>query len=334
MEDVYSQLSKAYKFSDSKYFSEILRMSLSEEEATVLLSLPGAAEEVTKKVDLEFSTVQAILENQYKKGFIDYDINEREKRYNLDTSDLFVTSVVMMGGRFFEKEVLDLWVKMHEEELSTEFDEEGHGTRVIPIERTLEKGKEILPYEKVSQILKDSKTIAVVPCMCRTMARECDGPIDVCITRDELAIKLLKRGVGKQIDIEETISILNECEELGLVHAVADSSKGFTWLCNCCNCCCDYLKAQRKLGKRYAITKSRYLSAIDSEKCDGCEVCIDRCHFDALQMHDSSAVVDNRKCFGCGLCASTCPAGAIKLRAIRPPDHIPEREFKPGNFYL
>ena len=89
MEDVYSQLSKAYKFSDSSYFSEILRMSLSEEEATVLLSLPGAAEEVAKKIDLEFSTVQAILENQYKKGFIDYDINEREKRYNLDTSDLF-----------------------------------------------------------------------------------------------------------------------------------------------------------------------------------------------------------------------------------------------------
>ena len=334
MKDIYSHLSEAYKFSDSKYFPKILEMSLSEEEATVLLSLPGAAEEVAKKVDMEKSTVQSILENQSKKGFIVYDIKEGEKIYDLDTSDYFTSSVMEMSGRSFEKEVLDLWAKMSDEEFSPELDEEGHGARIIPIERTIKPGKEILPYEKVSQILKESKTIAVIPCQCRIKLRKCDNPIEVCIARNDLAKLVLEKGVGRQIDIEEAISILNECEEFGLVHEVADSSKGFCWLCNCCTCCCYFLRAQTKLGRKHAVVKSRYLSVIDSENCDGCELCIDRCHFDALQMKDSSAVVDEGKCFGCGLCASTCPTDAIELVPVRAPDHIPERVFKPDSFYL
>ncbi len=333
MKDIYSQLSEAYKFSDSKYFPKILEMSLSEKEAKILLSLPGTAEEVTKKVDMEMRTVQSILENQFIKGFIIYDFKEGEKRYDLNTSDISY-SVLGISGSSFEKEVLDLWAQMSDEELSSELDEEGHGARVIPIERTIEQGKEILPYEKVSQILKESKTIAVIPCPCRIKIRKCNNPVEVCIFRDDMANYMLKRGVGRQIDIKEAISILNECEEFGLVHAVADSSKGFCWLCNCCTCCCYFLRAQTKLGKKHAVAKSRYLSVIDSEHCDGCELCIDRCHFDALQMQGSSAVVDEGKCFGCGLCASRCPTEAIELVPVRAPVHIPEGEYKHDSFYL
>jgi Na+-translocating ferredoxin:NAD+ oxidoreductase subunit B len=334
MKTMFIQLSKAYKFSDSKYFPKILEMILSEKEASVLLSLPGTVGEVAEKNGMEESAVQSILENQSKRGLIICEIQDGEKVYDLDTSDRFQSSAIVMGGRSFGNDALDLWAKMSDEESSAGFDEEGHSVRIIPVERTLENGKTILPYEKVSQILRDSETISVGPCACRTMKRKCDNPIDVCMTKDELAEKLLSRGIGRQIDIEEAESILKECEEFGLVHAVSDSSKGFSWLCNCCNCCCGFLKAQQKLGKKYAVTKSRYLSVIDSENCDGCEICIDRCQFDAIQMSATHAVIDKEKCFGCGLCASTCPVDAIKMILVRTPDHIPEREFQPDNFYL
>jgi ferredoxin len=279
------------------------------------------------------AAVESILENLFKKGFIMSDFKGGEKEYDLNISDIDYM-VVGMSWSPFEKEVLDLYAQMTDEEISHELDEEGRGSRVIPIERTVEQEKEILPYEKVSQILDESKTIAVIPCVCRTKFHNCENPVEVCITRDDMAEYMLERGVGRQIDTEEAISILNECEDLGLIHEVSNSSKGFTWLCNCCTCCCFFLKAQTKLGKKHAVAKSRYLSVIGSEHCDGCELCIDRCKFDAIQIQSSIAIVDEVQCFGCGLCASICPNDAIELVPVRTPDHIPEGVQQHDSFYL
>ena len=328
MESIYRRLSKAYGFPESKYLPKILEMCLTDQEALVLLSLPGTVEEVAEKLHVEVPSVQSILRGLFNKGFIFYDLMEGKRKYAL-ISPLMDAIMVSKWSDQFGKEFFDLWNRMSDEEISHDFDEEGQEARVIPIQKTIESETEILPYEKASEILREAETIAVMRCLCRTRSRRCNNPLETCIVLNETAKYVLERGVARELIREEALSILNMCEELGLVHEVAHASHGVPWICNCCTCCCVYLRAQIILGRKYAAIKSRYRAVVDLELCEGHNLCVKRCNFGAIKMVNSKPVVDEQKCFGCGLCASKCPTNAIRLIQVRGPEHIPVRKAEP-----
>lgn len=56
---------------------------------------------------------------------------------------------------------------------------------------------------------------------------------------------------------------------------------------------------------------------------------MERCLFDAVEMvkiegskkYKASIITD--KCFGCGSCVVGCEQGALKMKVVRPPEHIP-----------
>jgi Fe-S-cluster-containing hydrogenase component 2 len=52
---------------------------------------------------------------------------------------------------------------------------------------------------------------------------------------------------------------------------------------------------------------------IDPDECNACEVCIDRCQVDAIELEDDVATVDREACIGCALCLSACPTEGISL---------------------
>ncbi len=53
---------------------------------------------------------------------------------------------------------------------------------------------------------------------------------------------------------------------------------------------------------------------INAEKCTGCEVCIDKCPFDALYMQNNIAVVEQESCTLCGICVKNCEYDAMELK--------------------
>lgn len=56
---------------------------------------------------------------------------------------------------------------------------------------------------------------------------------------------------------------------------------------------------------------SRKLPVINSEKCNGCRVCIDFCKFNALAYIAEKVMVFEEICHSCGGCSLFCPQGAI-----------------------
>ena len=60
-----------------------------------------------------------------------------------------------------------------------------------------------------------------------------------------------------------------------------------------------------------AVTKPTGHSAVNAEKCIGCQKCIRELGCPALILRDGKAFIDTALCTGCSLCEQICPAGAI-----------------------
>ncbi len=129
------------------------------------------------------------------------------------------------------------------------------------------------------------------------------------------------------------MKLVDEIEEDGLVHNWRnDRAMSMTVFCSCCIDCCMIWHPmdtrQGDIGKYWA--KSRFQAQVDEELCSGCQTCIDRCMFGAIEMEKVpgskklKAVVDPEKCFGCGVCVLKCKKAVLSMKIVRPPEHIPE----------
>ena len=72
-------------------------------------------------------------------------------------------------------------------------------------------------------------------------------------------------------------------------------------------------------------TKEKATITIDSEKCNGCGVCVTVCKDFSLVIENGKVAESNSAvfgCFACGHCMAVCPHGAISVtgRLLSPAD--------------
>ncbi|MCL6611661.1 MAG: 4Fe-4S dicluster domain-containing protein [Peptococcaceae bacterium] len=186
--------------------------------------------------------------------------------------------------------------------------------RVFPAEEAIPEEYEILPFEVASQMMAKASDIALANCPCRISAQNCDKPLDVCLSFDGAARFLSERGMARMISLEEAVEVLKRSEEAGLVHTGSNSAEKLVFMCNCCPCCCHFLRLITEHNYPEAVAKSSYRASLNSGECIGCGVCAEeRCPVKAVTLEGETAAVNAEKCIGCGLCVSTCPTGAITL---------------------
>jgi Na+-translocating ferredoxin:NAD+ oxidoreductase subunit B len=191
--------------------------------------------------------------------------------------------------------------------------------RVIPA-RSSTKSEWILPYDDIKAVLVQQKSFRVRDCICRTQQeligeRKCDFPKTVCLNFTTFQ----RPPANGDISLKEALALLDETEEIGLVHSVSNIAEGYFYVCNCCSCCCGILRGITEFGIENSIAASNYYASIDADKCKGCGTCIGRCPMNAISAHEGKATIDRKKCIGCGLCASGCD------------DHIAALNRKPDN---
>jgi len=120
-------------------------------------------------------------------------------------------------------------------------------------------------------------------------------------------------GIGRRVTQEEALDILEMSEEAGLVHQFADSLDPGA-ICNCCPDCCGGLRILKLIPNAAAFAVSNHFAEVDSDLCNGCVACLDRCPMDAIAMSpEEVAGINLDRCIGCGLCVKSCPTEAIML---------------------
>ena len=339
--DVYVKLAGKVNFPRSRYIRQVFRKLVTPEEGEMLLALPATPSELAQRFGMDEPAATRKLDEFVRKGVA--ILLERGGM----TKHLCVASIIQFHdasihatiNRRYEPpqdEIVELWQRFRETEwfevLRGWEETREHRGRVIPSRGAIKDDSQLLPYEDLRAILRQAPAIGVVDCPCRWLRvsrGECDKPTFVCLSLTPGAVKyIVDRGIGKQISVEEGFDILTRCEEAGLIPTSGGGGARVRNLCFCCTDCCIILRAVINYG--YDLTeKSRYQAVADKELCNGCQVCVERCQFNAIDMKKEppskklKAVVDPETCYGCGVCVVKCPTEALTMKLVRPVEHIP-----------
>lgn len=325
--EMYKKLAGVIGAGGSERLARLWSILCGEDEARVMLAMPATVEKIAEKTGMSADAASEIIKSLFRKGVAFERVKDGVSTWQPPKNLIQFHDASILWPEA-PAEFLAAWKEFMEEEFPAFMKmiaSAGLGPfmRVVPVNRVIEGGAEVLPYEHAASMIRDAKTIAVTDCTCRKTMKKCDAPLEACIQLDKGAEYSMKRGTGRSITKEEALKILDVSEAAGLIHVSENRSRIGNVLCNCCPCCCMALEPMITAGVRGFAAPSRYAAAVDASACNGCGICEDRCHFSAISMSDSVAAVDGALCIGCGLCCTWCEPCAISLSQVRPKEFIP-----------
>ena len=161
----------------------------------------------------------------------------------------------------------------------------------------------------------DNAEIAVGPCVCQEALGRRKGTFmkDMVVLYGAEAYKRAKSGYN-DLSSEEAKRLLQELHQEGLMQAFYACMRSKGWVFVICNCereICLPFRAHQAAGG--VLSPGPDIVALDRERCTGCGMCVERCHFGANRLVNGFSEVDLAKCYGCGLCVSTCTGEARRM---------------------
>lgn len=285
------------------------------ELASTLSLIPQSVSEVAQKNDVSDSEAKRLLKGMLKKGLI-------ELKKDADKGLVFFLMPFVVG--FYErqngkisKEFAELFEQYYNESFFSSMTAEPSVHRVIPVEKTIPINVDVMPYEKASTYIDSANSWGVLPCICRVQKKligeGCDHPVENCLVFSPKVGAFDRTNDIRTLTKAEALTILDESNQAGLVHSTNNAQQDVNYICNCCTCSCGVLRGIAEHGVKNSVASSDFYAEVDEDLCNGCEVCIDRCQFNALSMNDDICKVDTTFCYGCGLCVTTCASEAIHL---------------------
>jgi len=303
--------------------------------------VPMKTEQIAGIVDISLEQLKPILDNMANKGLL-MDFPRRETSFYMMTPMVIGFFEYTFMRVRDEVNMRDLAELFHGYFQNKEAREEfaGINTKMM---RTLVYEKlipvavetEVLTYERASEIIRQSGGGALSMCACRHKAshlgKSCGAPLEVCTSLGSAAEWVIRRGMGKPATIEDLLRVLDETEELGLVHNCDNVLNKPTYICHCCGCCCIVMTSINQY-RQYSTHPSNFIPELETDMCSGCGICADRCLIGAITMSDQgneteAPAVNDEMCIGCGVCVSSCPNDSLSMsrRSIL---HIPPKNSK------
>lgn len=294
----------------------ILKKLFSPEDADLTLKLkstPESVGEIAKRLGRPEAELAEKLEDMALRGLIFRVRDGETKQYQ---AVQFIVGIYEFQLQRIDREFAELveeympYIGMSLMPLETK------QLRVAPVDAAVDALPEVATYNRIRDLVRKQKLIAMVPCICRKeqgiMGKPCDRPKDLCFSFGDFAQYTLDNGVGKRLTTEEALKLLDLAEESALVLQPSNTQE-LSWICSCCGCCCGGLRRLKMLENPADYIQSYYFAEIDPELCTACGTCLERCQIDAIKENGEVMQVDVARCIGCGLCVTTCPVDAIVL---------------------
>jgi len=346
----YDALMERLDFAGSTRLKPILEELMSPDQAQMVASLPGTPQEVADNTGIDINRVNDSLDELFYKGVIFPRGDFRRREFYRFARSIGQLHDAVLATRELDvkkdRKFFEMWYDFVMNEMYPYFAKDmkrrdRRVDRIVPAYKAIKDLDGVLPEENFPELLKAQELIAVVPCSCRlctdSVGERCDIHDEVahwsCIQFGRAADYVIARGSGKELSLEEALELNDIIEENGLLHKWNNNAAiiGPRLSCQCCRDCCMMYVPIDQAGLDIGLIweKSRYVAEVNQDDCSGCQTCMDRCLFDAIDMvrpegsKKYKAEINAENCYGCGSCAVGCATGAIKMKVVRPPEHIP-----------
>ncbi len=315
--EVLDKIPNAFPVAEDGTHLRVLEWIFTPEEADLAskLKMKGeTAEEIAIRLNLDKKEVEELLETMESKGQISAYYSEEGRKYALMEwiVGIYEEQLFRMDEEFAK--LIEEYFKKTKFGGLMETKPPVH--RVIPVNKVIKTEIEIHPFEEVEKFIEGAKSWGVRDCICKVqkglIGEECNYSKTVCLVFAPVENYFQNDKNTKPITKEESLRLLRHAEDSGLVHTTRNTQDSVYYICNCCSCCCGILRGLIEFEKPHAFAKANYVMTVDEDSCIGCETCLDRCQFEALEIIDGICNV-NERCVGCGVCALVCPEDALQL---------------------
>ena len=121
------------------------------------------------------------------------------------------------------------------------------------------EGAYLLTPDEAGAIVDSAEGVAVGPCTCRDVFKNCDNPVDVEILLGPTRHIFMEHMPhdSRETTREEARGILRDCHRRGLIHTIIKCKDDFYAICNCCSCCCVPLRLSKQYGIGDALVRHK-----------------------------------------------------------------------------
>lgn len=318
-------LPHGYPRTESGVELRILRKIFAEEDAALALRLrpiPERPEAIARRARRPVEDVRRHLESMADRGQIGASRRNGVTRFSLLP---FVIGIYEFQLERLDKELADLFEEYAPFLMKTLGGSRPAVARVVPVNARIDAKPQILPHDDLRALLSRARSFRVAPCICRKEraleGHPCSHTLETCLafSPQEEAFERFPPG-GRVISREEAFKVLEAAEDEGLVHCTYNVQREPMFVCNCCSCCCGFVRGIRDFEAPFFLARSDFVARVDAESCSACGACSEgRCPMGAISSDGTSCRVDERRCIGCGVCTTACPTDAVRL-VERPPE--------------
>lgn len=324
MSDIYQQLRSrlddlgpGYPETDTGVEIRILKKLFAPEDAEMFLEMAPMLETpdaVAKRTGKDIAGVAAHLEDMAARGLLFRQKKGDALRY---AAIPFVVGIYEFQLNRLDRDLADDLEEYFQKGLGRCLQAAGTPVmRSIPINVEIMPESPVATHEDAMAIIDAQKTIALAPCICRVTAQKrgegCGKTMEACFLFGSHGAYYVDNGMGRYIEKAEAKRIIRENEAEGLVMQPFNA-RNAGGMCSCCGDCCGMLRSLKMQDNPAEAVRSNYYAVVEEELCTGCEVCLDRCQMEAVDIVDGKAVVNTKRCIGCGLCVTTCDTEAVRL---------------------
>ncbi len=276
---------------------------MTEDEAKVTkhmkVRVPVTFDQLLSECDFEAEELQQLLDDMSIKGIIEYNWENEahRKQYVLPMFVPGSAEFTVMNQKQLEEhpEIAAFFERMSFLPLEkvTKMVPPGGagiGMHVIPVEKSIEHVNESVDIEHISHWLSKYDRYSAGVCSCRLAERArgegcADDPQNWCIGVGDMADYCVETGKGHYVTYDEVIEILLAAEKNGFVHQITniDGEEKIFAICNCQASVCHALRTSQ-LFNTPNMSRSAYVSHVDSNKCVACGGCVEVCPAGALKL--------------------------------------------------